>query len=1247
MNSLVWNCRGLVNPSTVRQLVWLAKHKRPEVIFLMETKLLQEDWCYILPQIGFSKFFSIDCDCVNGGRKGGLCLLWVDDLLVNIKSYSFHHVLASLDDGEHEPWDFCGLYGWSITDEHYLMWELMLSILPQVSDKWICGGDFNETMFHFEKRLGQLKADSRLEKFRETVEVCGLHDLGFLGDPYTWTNNQKEDANIVERLDRIFGSESWMSSFPGFEVYHLLRKSSDHCPLLLCLEKNSEETLNRPKPFRFEAMWLRNDSCKPFCENLWADGSVLTTTEDIRNKIEKMGRELKIWEKNVFGHVRKRCSKIRKDLAELQTVHREATSKDEQKRLEDELDELSKQEELMWKQSGQIGWRKEIEIRGFFTRLLRGGKRGIIFVRFSVRMSLFSAGHTHNPDEVLRSINPVVTEEMNSELSRPYTHTEITQALKQMPPLKAPGPDVNTNRLKSCLPSIISESQFAFVPGRHITDNALLAFEIFHMMKHNKAKVHGVFAFKLDMAKAYDRVEWSFLESIMLHLGFNAPFVDLIMRCVAFVSFRVLVNGFPGNQFEAGRGLRQGDPLSPFLFLFCAEALSGLLRRAETQELLHGARLSRTAPRVSHLLFADDCIIFGRSNVNEIDLVKNIIRDYEGVSGQLVNLEKSSISFSGGVVEERQIELSCRFGVTRSGARSTYLGIPSTIGRSKSEIFQMMIDRTRKKAKDWKRRFLSGAGKMVLIQSILQSIPTYIMSCFALPEQICQQLNSVAARFFWGQKNEERRIHWRSWKKLCTSKGNGGLGFRDISLFNQAMLAKQAWRLILNESSLLARSLKARYHPRNDLLLSSNAHYPSFAWKSILVGRDLLVKGIAWKIGDGARVRIGIDSWLPDGKGQFVTARVEDRHDLLCAKDLMDSDGSRWNNDILNDILKPGDRWKLQAQISIRPNESDKPFWPRGKLNTYSVKSGYNLAVELNLRDEASSSRYLGDLWKWIWKLEVIPKVKMFMWKCLSNCLPTAKALRSRAIEIDGLCRRCGSCDETLEHALRDCGWVSTLWAVSPIRLQPMAQGMEFPIVEWFDKIRSCPHNENKELSHIDVLRIAERALWSKPLCAAAPNHSTPTLSNEGEGVCKIASDAAMKEGSGVGIGAVLRQEDGLLMGCRFGFMRGAFSVVEGEALALLEGLKLCRDKGVREVIAETDCQQLYWMLARQDRDLSYLGDTLEKIHLLKGSFRRLAFSWTPREGNSTADSLASFALSSLCCLSSFDVLPAVVNSTS
>ncbi|XP_057802954.1 uncharacterized protein LOC131018247 [Salvia miltiorrhiza] len=1025
--------------------------------------------------------------------------------------------------------------------------------------------------------------------------------------------------------------------------------------------------------------------------------------------------------------------------------------------LENELDELLKREELMWKQRSRADWMAEGDRNsGFFHKIAEGRKK-----RNHIReiqcpdgtktsktdrmeaifqnhfQELFSSGPIHNPADVLSSIEPVVTDGMNRDLMRPFTKDDIVQALNQMHPLKAPGPDgmsalfyksfwstvnhdivpilldilnngvspgplnstficlipkkkscvypadfrpinlcnvvykliskVITNRLKLCLPSIVHESQSAFVPGRQITDNALLAFEIFHMMKLNKAKNRGVFAFKLDMAKAYDRVEWSFLEAIMLHLGFNSAFVDLIMRCVTSVSFRVLVNGFPGNHFEPGRGLRQGDPLSHFLFLFCAEALSGLLRRAETSQLLHGARLCKTAPRVSHLLFADDCIIFGRGNEVEVDTVKRVINDYEGVSGQLVNLEKSSISFSGGVDEGRQVMLANLLGVQRAGQSSYYLGIPSVVGRSKTKIFQMLVDRTRKKAKDWKRRFLSGAGKTVLIKSVLQSIPTYLMSCFAIPDQICQRLNSVAASFFWGQKNEERRIHWKSWKKLCTSKHNGGLGFRDISLFNQAMLAKQAWRLLVNDTSLLARSLKARYFPMNDLLLASNAHNPSFAWKSLLVGRDLLAKGITWRIGNGARIRIGVDPWIPDGKGSFNVAKVEHRHVLLKAEVLFDDDQNQWNTESLTDMLPLSDRWTIQAQLRINPHVLDRPFWPRGKSNMYTVKSGYNLAMEIVGQTEASSSNSFSPISTWIWGLDVIPKVKLFMWRCFVNAIPTTEALGKKGIEVDVLCRRCGIGVESLEHALRDCEWVRYLWAMSPLRLRPLDQDASCSIVEWFDKIRCNPQREvhslfaalawscwyarnllvfqHKELSHLECLAVANRAIWVAPNRSVGPRQRATHIDCNSEFDAKISTDVAVDLGKGIGIGAVLTSGNGNVVGCRFGFQRGAYTVVEGEALAMIEGLKFCQERGVDNIIAETDCQQLYWKVVRHEEDLSYLGDSLRVIDELSRSFRRVSFSWTPREGNSVADKVASFALNSFSPMLSSVSLPFAVNS--
>lgn len=157
------------------------------------------------------------------------------------------------------------------------------------------------------------------------------------------------------------------------------------------------------------------------------------------------------------------------------------------------------------------------------------------------------------------------------------------------------------NRLKVFLPTVVDPAQSACIPCRLITDNTLLTYEIFHSIKHNKTVSKGSFAFKLDMSKAYDRVEWVFLENVMLKLGI----------CVRSVSFAVLVNGQPSSTFLPSRGLRQGDPISPYLFVLCVEALSAIIRRNVERGRLHRIRIYHREPVVSLLIFADDKIIFG------------------------------------------------------------------------------------------------------------------------------------------------------------------------------------------------------------------------------------------------------------------------------------------------------------------------------------------------------------------------------------------------------------------------------------------------------------------------------------------------------------------------------------------------------------------------------------------------------------------------------------------------------------
>jgi hypothetical protein len=172
---------------------------------------------------------------------------------------------------------------------------------------------------------------------------------------------------------------------------------------------------------------------------------------------------------------------------------------------------------------------------------------------------------------------------------------------------------VLANRLRGLLDEIIAEEQSAFVPGRLITDNVLVAYECTHYLQRKKGKT-GACAIKLDMAKAYDRVEWEYLREIMLKLGFHEGFVSLIMRCVTSVSFSIKVNGVLTQSFRPSCGIHQGDPISAYLFLLCAEGLSCLLKSVGPVHLSRGVRVGIHAPWVSHLLFADDCIIFSEAS---------------------------------------------------------------------------------------------------------------------------------------------------------------------------------------------------------------------------------------------------------------------------------------------------------------------------------------------------------------------------------------------------------------------------------------------------------------------------------------------------------------------------------------------------------------------------------------------------------------------------------------------------------
>ena len=278
-------------------------------------------------------------------------------------------------------------------------------------------------------------------------------------------------------------------------------------------------------------------------------------------------------------------------------------------------------------------------------------------------------------------------------------------------------------------------------------------------------------------------------------------------------------------------------------------------------------------------------------------------------------------------------------------------------------------------------------------------------------------------KFWWGYSGEHWKTHWVKWERLCEDKEVGGSGFKEIEKFNDALLAKQVWRLINNTDSLCHRVFEARFFPNYSILDAKDSSSRSYAWKSIIGARDVIRKDMVWRIGTGEAVRIKEDRWLPGRANCLVISPLPFMAPDVRVSSLIDPDRVAWRTEVVQQLFMPHEA-DIILGISLstcRPD--DHIIWAHTPSGMFTTCSAYKMLVFLDISTSAggSNSDDQKKFWKGIWQIRVPNKIRHFVWRMCNNALPTLVNLHRRNIVPNLTCTQCHNLPEDSLHAVWYC----------------------------------------------------------------------------------------------------------------------------------------------------------------------------------------------------------------------------------
>ncbi|KAM6546692.1 hypothetical protein CsatB_027428 [Cannabis sativa] len=1043
--------------------------------------------------LGFSRAVCVGAS----GTAGGSCLLWNSNIDLVVNYYEDGFFDATVWDYQTQlHWKFYAVYGKPYACDKENFWKSMEAEFNHCQLPWALVGDLNCIRSQEEKLGGRKVSYADTKLLRNFMNNTGGIDVQFIGSKFTWQNKRFKGDLIRERLDRAICSPDWLLNYSAAGTQNMPVTLSDHGPIILDTHLFASRGYI---PFRFFEAWSWEASCKNEIINAWSSSGITDTATIAFTR--NICWALQAWRKKHQGANENEIKELEKKLEWIQNQPISDALKDEELKTQSLLSVAWAKSESMWRQKSREIWLSLGDRNTKFfhaATVLRKRRNSIWAVKDkegniwrekkqiastinSHFLDLYSSMQPCTPEGLEDLFDHKISSSANDDLSKVPSNEEIREAVFCLHPLKAPGPDsfsgcfyrkywdvvglnlcatvkeffssgvmdsklnssficlipkvefplsmdqfrpislcnftykiiakILSNRLRPLMNDLVSPFQSAFIPGRWIAESSILTQEIIHKIRHKKG-FGGLMALKLDMHKAYDKMEWSFLGKVLSANGFSDKSRKLVMSCVSSVSYSVLLNGCPLKKFMPQRGLRQGDPLSPFLFLLCQEVLLKLILKAEAQGLIHGIKIGRSTPQVSHLMFVDDTILFARANERDAKTLIDCLTTYEKWSGQSCSKHKSSVFFS----------------------------------RKKDEYVRLK-ESMLKRLEGWKMKLLSYAGRLTLIKSVASAIPIYAMSTNKIPISSCHELDSLMRKFRWlGNVEKSRFLALKAWDQICQPKMSGGLGLRKCTEMNKVLLSKLAWSLATKEDRPWVSCLLNKYCRFESFWCVNQKSSDSSQWKCILEARDTILKGSMSVAASGESINFWRQPWIPWLEYQeFMELMNSLRNRGYTVQTLADvSSNHCWNEELILQIFGN----ELGSQILNIPRipspYEDQVFWKGNQKGSFSVKGAYSV-------DNSWRFAPVREIWKWIWKARIHPRISVMLWRVLNEAIPTKNRLH---FINDKSCGLCGEEEEDTLHVFCKCRFSKAICKGTICALRTLPQILSLLLIKSESNLR-------------------------------------------------------------------------------------------------------------------------------------------------------------------------------------------------